>query len=315
MDAERDIMDAYSEAVMHAIRVAGPAVVQVRTQRAPSALFGLVPPRQGLGSGVVVDARRGRIVTNSHVVADAELVEIGLQNGQRGTARVLASDPAQDLAVLETELRPLHAARLSSRSPRVGQLVVAIGNPLGLESTVTAGVVSAMGRSLQSPLGEMTGLIQTDASINPGNSGGPLVDASGHVVGINTAMISGAQGLGFAIPAASVAKFLEWTESGQAQQLGRSERIYVGLSGIPQMLENGTLGFLILEVFPGSPAHAAGLQPLDVILTVNGESVSNPDQIRAAVQRAGRRSIPVEALRRGGKVRLWVTPAVVRGPA
>ncbi|WP_068139749.1 S1C family serine protease [Limnochorda pilosa] len=313
MDQEREIMDAYSEAVMHATQVAGPAVVQVRTQRAPAAFFGLVPPRQGLGSGVVVEAARGRIVTNSHVVAESETVEIGLQDGRRATARVLASDPGQDLAVLETHLGGLRQVELSTRPPRVGQLVVAIGNPLGLESTVTAGVISATGRSLQSPLGEMTDLIQTDASINPGNSGGPLVDSAGRLVGLNTAMISGAQGIGFAIPAATVARFLERVDGGQVERTGRSDRLYLGLSGVPQMLEDGSLGFLVLQVFPGTPAHAAGLEPLDVILSVNAEPVSTPEEIQAAVQRAGRRQVPVEVLRRGERLRVWVTPAALRG--
>lgn len=315
MDPDWEVLDAYSQAVIHATEVAGPSVVQVRTQHVPPAFFGLVPPRQGLGSGVVVDASRGRIVTNSHVVAGSEMVEVGLQDGRRGRARLLASDPARDLAVLETDLRPLQAAQFSTRPPRVGQLVVAIGNPLGLESTVTAGVISATGRSLASHLGEMTDLIQTDASINPGNSGGPLVDSAGLVVGINTAVISGAQGIGFAIPAQAVRQFLAEVEQGQAQRLGQSDRLYLGLSGIPQMLEDGRLGLLILEVFPGSPAAAAGLQPLDVILTVNGRPVATPDEIRSVLRRAGRRPVWVEALRQGRKLRVRATPAVVRGPA
>lgn len=315
MASDGELLDAYSQAVIRATEVAGPAVVQVRTQPLPSPFFGLMPPRQGLGSGVIIDASRGWIVTNSHVVAGSEVVEIGLQDGRRGRARVLASDPARDLALLETDLRPLREAPMSTRPPQVGQLVVAIGNPLGLESTVTAGVISATGRSLASHFGEMTDLIQTDASINPGNSGGPLVDSAGQVVGINTAVVSGAQGIGFAIPAQTVRHFLAEVEQGLARRPGQGERLYLGLSGIPQMLEDGRMGLLILEVFPGSPAAAAGLEPLDVILTVNGQPVATPDEIRSALRRAGRRPVWVEALRQGRRFRVRATPAVVRGPA
>ncbi|MBO2519362.1 MULTISPECIES: S1C family serine protease [Limnochorda] len=315
MERDGELLDAYSQAVIHATEVAGPAVVQVRTRQAPSAFFGLMPPRQGLGSGVVIDGARGRIITNSHVVAGSEGVEVGLQDGRRGRARVIASDPARDLALLETDLRPLQAAELSPHPPRVGQLVVAIGNPLGLESTVTAGVISAIGRALVSPLGEMTDLIQTDASINPGNSGGPLVDGAGRVVGINTAVISGAQGIGFAIPAEAVRRFLAEVDGSEVRPLGQRDRLYLGLSGIPQMLEDGRMGLLVLEVFPGSPAAAGGLQPLDVILSVNGQPVASPDEIRAALRRAGRRPVWVEALRQGRRLRVRITPAIVRGPA
>jgi S1-C subfamily serine protease len=190
---DAELFDAYSNAVMDAVEKAGRSVVHIAV--------GASSARAGSGSGVVV-AGDGIILTNSHVVSDARKIDVTLADGQRVSAGLLGRDPDTDIAVLRTDAsRDVVAAPLhNSKLVRAGQLAVAIGNPLGLQQTVTAGVVSATGRSLRAQNGRLIDdVIQTDAALNPGNSGGPLVDSRGRVIGINTAIIAGAQGICFAV--------------------------------------------------------------------------------------------------------------------
>jgi S1-C subfamily serine protease len=197
-DSDEDLLDAYSRAVVGVVDKVGPAVVSIAVKKQSRArrIEG-----EGAGSGVVI-AQDGFVLTNNHVIERANEVEVELTDGSTFPAQVVGADPATDLAVVRTGASGLPTADLGdSSSLRVGQLVIAIGNPMGFESTVSTGVISALGRALRSPSGRLIeNVIQTDVPLNPGNSGGPLVDSRGRVIGINTAMLSMAQGISFAVP-------------------------------------------------------------------------------------------------------------------
>ena len=250
-----DPLDAYSRTVAGVVDRVGPAVVRVET--------GGAGRPGGIGSGVVI-ADDGLVVTNSHVVASARRVRLVLTEGREATAEVIGDDPDTDLALLRAPLpRGTAVARLGdSKALRRGHLVVAIGNPLGFESTVTAGVVSALGRSLRARGGRLIeDVIQTDAALNPGNSGGPLVAGSGEVVGINTAMIGGAQGLCFAV-SSNTARFVV----GEFVAHGRVRRAHLGIEAqtvpVPRRVAiaigSGPRGVRIGAIEPGGPAMAGG---------------------------------------------------------
>ena len=296
-------MDAFSRAVTRAVRRAGPAVVGISTSREMPKPHFWPPHRQGIGSGVVVDPS-GLIITNRHVVAGAREVYVTLHDGRRLPAEALGDDPQNDLALLKVQADSLPSAELGdSEQLEVGQLVVAIGNPLGLEATVTAGVVSALNRSLRTPYGLMEGLIQTDASINPGNSGGPLVDSEGRVVGINTAVILGAQGIGFAVPSRTAAHLLA-----RFGRTGTVAAAWLGISAVNLWLEEPgperpeALGALVLSVMPGGPADRAGLRPMDVILSVDGEPIAGFDGLRRRLAGVSAGELIVLEVRRGERV-------------
>lgn len=293
-------MDAFSQAVTRAVKRAGPAVVRISTRSERAPFYGPWPSRrEGVGSGVIVDPS-GLVVTNHHVVAHGDRLFVTLQDGRTLPARVLGEDPGHDLALVRVDAENLPSAELGdSDALEVGQLVVAIGNPLGLEATVTAGVVSAKGRSLRTPAGVMEGLIQTDASINPGNSGGPLVDAAGRVVGINTAVVMGAQGIGFAVPASAVRDLLE-----RYGRTGQASPGWLGIHAVNQWLElpsrdgGGRMGVLVLQVVAGSPAERAGLLPMDVVTAADGEPVQGFEDLRRVLaRRAPGERVVLEVLR------------------
>src|SRR6266436_7775138 len=264
---EQPLFDAYSQAVVDVVDRVGPAVVRVET-----------PPdrdkgqRGGTGSGVVISPD-GLVLTNSHVVQGAAAVRLALADTRTVKARVLGNDPHTDLALLRVvDDVSLPAARLgNSKGLRRGQLVVAIGNPLGFESTVTAGVVSALGRSLRSSTGRLIDdVIQTDAALNPGNSGGPLVSSRGEVIGVNTAVILGAQGICFAV-AANTANFV----LGELVRHGRVRRAFIGISAqqtpIPRRLQlaaglEQASAAMVGAVEKASPAAGAGLMSGDLIV-------------------------------------------------
>ena len=267
--------------VINVVKQVRPAVVNINTESQVQTVFGVFP-EQGAGSGVIVRPD-GYILTNNHVVQDATNIKVTLIGGKTLAGKIIGRDPLADLAVVKVDTNdPLPAARLgSSANLQVGQLAIAIGNPFALGSTVTTGVVSALNRKIEQANLVVDNLIQTSAAINPGNSGGALVDSSGAVIGINTAIIPNAQGIGFAIPS-DVAR----VEMDQLIANGRVIRPWVGVvyggdvdaqSG--QMHQLGTdHGVLVRDVDPNSPAGHAGLQPGDIITSVNDDRVDTWNQ-------------------------------------
>jgi S1-C subfamily serine protease len=278
-----ELLDGYSRAVIQVVADVGPAVVHIARLHRPRPAGDAWLPA-GSGSGVILTPD-GYILTNAHVVEDAAGLEVRLADGRQVPARIVGTDPDSDLAVARAEASGLAAAALgNSDRLRVGQLVVAIGNPLGFEATVTAGVVSALGRSLRSRAGRLIeNVIQTDAALNPGNSGGPLVDSHGRVVGVNTAIIQGAQGLCFAVPANTAA----WV-AGQLIARGRVRRVYLGIAGqtvsLPRAQVRGLRlpaesAVLVREVAPSSPAARGGIRSGDLLLSLNGLPVRSVDDV------------------------------------
>jgi S1-C subfamily serine protease len=280
--AEDDrLLDSYSRAVVGAAEKVSPAVVAVEVFRKSR------DPRRGMekhggGSGFIFTPD-GFILTNSHVVHDAGRIEIALQDGRRATAELVGDDPHTDLAVVRIHAPDLHAAELGdSQSLRVGQLVIAIGNPYGFQYSVTAGVISAFGRSLRAGSGRLIdNVIQTDAALNPGNSGGPLVTSRGEVIGVNTAIILPAQGICFAVP-------INTAKSVAAQLIteGRVRRAYLGAGGQTVPLQRRVVrfhnlpqdsGMLIIAVEPASPAENAGIEAGDIIVSFSGKTVDGID--------------------------------------
>jgi S1-C subfamily serine protease len=289
---DADILDAYSRAVISAAERVSPSVAKIEvTQTSNRSRNGEPRQQHGSGSGFVFTPD-GLVLTNSHVVHGASRMELSLPDGRRFPAQLIGDDPATDLAVLRIDAPNLTAVPLGdSQKLRVGQLAVAIGNPYGFQYTVTAGVVSALGRSLRSYSGRLIeDVIQTDASLNPGNSGGPLVSSDGHVIGVNTATIMGAQGLCFAI-GINTAKFVAM----RLLQQGRIRRAYIGVEAqtVPlhrriirfYNLPNET-GVIVLAAENGSPAHKAGLREGDVIIAFNAQSVAGVDDLHRLLTEA-----------------------------
>ena len=273
------LLDAYSQAITDVVDRVGPTVVRIDVWHRANAA------RAGSGSGVIV-APDGLVLTNSHVVGGAARVELMTTEGRSLTARVVGDDPDTDLALLRVDAPvTLPAASLGdSKRLRRGQLVVAIGNPLGFESTVTAGVVSALGRSLRARTGRLIDdVIQTDAALNPGNSGGPLVSSRGEVIGVNTAIIQGAQGICFAV-AANTATFV----LGELVRHGRVRRAFIGISAqqttIPRRMQlavglsQGSAATITASE-PGSPANRSGLLTGDMIVSLDGAPVTGADDL------------------------------------
>jgi S1-C subfamily serine protease len=300
--ADSELLDAYTHAVISVADAVGPAVLRVETRGNGRNGSG----QGGVGSGVVI-APDGLVLTNCHVVEGAKEVRLLDSEGRVMEARSLGVDPDTDLALLRAgSARDLpHAALGDSKKLKRGQLVVAIGNPLGFESTVTAGVISALGRSLRARNGRLIeDVIQTDAALNPGNSGGPLVSSRGEVIGINTAVIMGAQGICFAV-ASNTAQFV----LSELIQHGRVRRGYIGVSGqtaaVPRRhalnagIDNVS-GAMVTALEPNGPAANAGLMSLDTIVRADGQPVTGVDDLIRLLnsERIGR-AITIEALRRG----------------
>jgi S1-C subfamily serine protease len=269
----------------------------------------------GSGSGFLLTGD-GYLVTNSHVVERADSVAAVLADGRRVEAEVVGDDPDTDLAVLRVRVSGLPALVLADSSRvRVGQLAIAVGNPLGFQCTVTAGVVSALGRTLRGRSGRLIDdILQTDAALNPGNSGGPLVDSQGRVLGVNTAIIAGAQNLSFAI-AVNTARFV----ATQLIAFGRVRRSHLGLSAqnvelprtVAERLGDGrTAGVLVMEVEPESPAEACGIEAGDLVVEFAGRTIGSIDELhRALAKTPAGRPTTVRVLRRGRMETLEVTPA------
>jgi S1-C subfamily serine protease len=299
-------LDPYSELVAQAFDFISPAVVSisVRSHRGPA----------GVGSGVLYTPD-GYLLTNSHVASGATELRAALTDGREVPATLVGDDPETDIAVLRLAGSGFPYATFgSSSSLRVGQLVIAIGNPFGYQATVTAGIVSALGRSLRTRSGRLVeSVIQTDAPLNPGNSGGPLVDGSGRIVGINTAIAGGAQGICFAIGidiAADVAATLmrdgrvrrsRLRFAGQTITLDR--RILRGLE------RSASSAILVLEVLPDGPAQRAGLEKGDVLLEFHGDAIESLDHLhRRLTAELAQRDVPLRVLRKGKLLSLAVRP-------
>jgi S1-C subfamily serine protease len=314
---DQALLDAYSNAVIDVTERVGPAVVRVETRSAGRN----ARERAGLGSGIVISPD-GLVLTNSHVVGSARQITLRDIEGVVTDARVLGVDPDTDLALLRADgARDLRYASLgNSGELRRGQLVVAIGNPLGFESTVTAGVVSALGRSIRAVSGRtIEDVIQTDAALNPGNSGGPLVSSRAEVIGINTAIISGAQGICFAV-ASNTAQFV----LSEIIRHGYVRRAYIGVSGqtapVPRRhavvagVEN-KMGALLAQIEPDGPAARAGLLPGDVVIKLDGVGVNGVDDLIRVLDRDRiGRTLEMEVLRMGRLRAIDIDP-IERKPA
>lgn len=309
---DREALDAYSTAVVGAAERVSPAVVKIDVRKRTAARDGR--ETAGSGSGFIFTPD-GLILTNSHVAGGASRLDVALPDGQRFDADLLGDDPHTDLAVIKVSGPTLPVAALGhSRSVRVGQIAVAIGNPYGFECTVTAGVVSALGRSLRSQSGRLIDdVIQTDAALNPGNSGGPLVDSRGEVIGVNTAIIMPAQGICFAT-AIDTAKLVV----AQLLRHGRVRRGYLGVAGQNTILPRRVVryfdlavesGVRVMSIESGSPAQDAGLEEGDVIVSWDGKPVSGIDELHRLLTEAYLdRSVEVVVLRRTQKLTRSVKP-------
>jgi S1-C subfamily serine protease len=309
---DQELLDAYSQAVIDVVERVGPAVVRVDASRSSRRSQALRPA--GSGSGFVFTPD-GLVLTNSHVVAGAARVDVTTPDGRRHEADIIGDDPDTDLAVLRITADQLSVVELGrSATLRAGQLVVAVGHPLGLEHTVTTGVVSATGRSLRARTGRMMeNIIQTDAALNPGNSGGPLVTSAARVVGVNTAVIMGTQGLSFAVPIDTAIRVVT-----AILQEGHVRRAFVGVGGrntrVPRHIARAALlkadtGVLVESVVDGSPASRAGLAIGDVIVGFGPTSIANIDDLHRILTRE---AIDVRAqlivLRNEARVELPIVP-------
>ena len=317
-DRDTLLLDAYSQAVVQAAERTSPSVVYIEVAKPRTGSRGGGASRndqfRGSGSGFVFTPD-GFILTNSHVVHGAGTIDVTLSDGRRFNASLVGDDPSADLAVIRISAEALVAAQLGdSNKIRVGQLAVAIGNPYGFQYSVTAGVVSALGRSLRSESGRLIdNVIQTDAALNPGNSGGPLVNSLGEVIGVNTAVILPAQGICFAV-AINTAKFV----AGQLIRHGRIRRAYLGVGGqnvtIPRFVVRShqlgaSTGVLVISLEQQSPAERAGLKEGDLIVALDDVPVRGVDDLHKLLTdtRIGERC-PLTLLRQAQKTELIVVP-------
>ncbi len=310
--SDAELLDAYSRAVVDVVNAVGPAVVnlsvgwQLRDRQMETG---------GAGSGVII-APDGYVLTNSHVVHGASRLEATLTDGQTLQATLVGDDPTTDLAVVRVHgsTRLPHATLAGSAALRVGQLVIAIGNPLGFQSTVSTGVVSSVGRFWRTEEGRLIeNIVQHTAPLNPGNSGGPLVDSRGRIVGINTAMIMKAQGISFAIPSTTA----QWVVS-HLLAYGRVRRSYLGIAGRQRALDRRLTHFYelanaraveVMVVEQGGPAQRAGVVQGDFILAVNEQVVNSIDDLhRFLAEWPVTRPVVLSLLRRLDRLQLTVVP-------
>ncbi|MGH6800848.1 MAG: S1C family serine protease [Methylocella sp.] len=303
--SDNALLDAYSKAVTKVVERVGPSVVRLDIRHGGRG-------RAGSGSGVIVSPD-GLVLTNSHVVQGAKRAEVTALDGRTFSGRVLGDDPDTDLALVRVdEDATLPSAKLgNSQKLKPGEIAIAIGNPFGFDASVTAGVVSALGRSLRAKNGRLIeDVIQTDAALNPGNSGGPLVSSQSEVIGINTAIISGAQGICFAV-ASNTASFV----LGELVAHGRVRRAYLGIGAgtvpLPRRIAlrlglAQRTGAVVSAVEAGSPADDAGLLTGDILLAVDGAAITGADDlVRLLDAEKIDRTIPLDVLRRSDRRRFW----------
>ncbi|SAK62991.1 2-alkenal reductase [Caballeronia pedi] len=314
------LLDAYSRTVIGALERVQQAVVFISVERQVTDQRGARRQVGGTGSGFIFTPD-GYLLTNSHVVHGATHIVVTLADGARFDADLVGDDPASDLAVLRIgSPEPLpHVELGNSGGLRVGQIAIAVGNPLGLAQTVTTGVVSALGRSLRSTSGRMIyDVIQTDAALNPGNSGGPLIDSAGRVIGVNTAIIAGAQAISFAT-AIDTAKWVIM----QIFAYGRVRRAYIGVAGTTTPISRRVQRFFelasasgvhVMEIVKGSPAALGGLRTGDRIVAVDGVAVDSVDGLQRTLD-ASRidRPVKIAVLRGSQKLDIEVTPVEQTG--
>src|SRR5574341_1484064 len=277
---DEDLLDAYSRAVIAVVEKVGPAVVSIGVKQVRSRGYGV----EGAASGIII-APDGYVLTNNHVVENTVDLEVRLTSGDAFKAEIVGTDPATDLAVVRAATNGLPSAELGdSDTLRVGQLVIAIGNPFGFQSTVSTGVISALGRALRSETGRLIeNVIQTDVPLNPGNSGGPLVDSRGRVIGVNTAIISVAQGISLAIPV----KTANWAVS-ELLTHGKVRRAYLGLAAQARPIGRAAQRHFgldvstiveVISVERNGPAYRAGLRESDILIALNGQGIATVDDI------------------------------------
>jgi S1-C subfamily serine protease len=304
-----ELLDSYSDAVSSAVARVGPAVAHVAVKGG----------RQGAGSGFAVSGD-GLLFTNSHVVNGARKIEVTLADGQRSAARIVGEDPHTDIAIIRSDgnlnIEPLSLH--DSKLVRPGQIAIAVGNPLGFQQTVTAGVVSATGRSLRAQTGRLIDdVIQTDAALNPGNSGGPLADSQGRVIGVNTAVILGAQGICFAVASNTALHVLT-----QILRHGRVRRAVLGIEGqqtdVPRHIARHTgveqaRGVRVMRVVPGGPAEHADIKSGDLLLAVDDIPVLGIDDLLRVLdhERVGK-DVKITLLRKGERRERYVAPVESR---
>ncbi len=302
-----DLLDAYSRAIIGVVERAGPAVVslEIGGARGPS----------GAGSGFAVTPD-GYVMTNSHVVHGARSIKLRTPTGETLDAQLVGDDPATDLALLRADATalPVYLPVDAGLSPRVGQLAVAIGNPLGFESTVSTGVVSALGRSLRGKGNRLIdGVIQHTAPLNPGNSGGPLLDGAGRVIGVNTAIIARSQGIGFAIAVETAGWVL-----GQILQHGKVRRAWLGIGALRRPLDRrlayhhglGAAAVEVQSIEPRSPAARAGLVDGDLLVRLGDKPVGGIDELHRILRmQAAEVAVTAVVIRRGNRVEVSITPS------
>jgi len=318
---DAELLDSYSRTITGVVGQVAEAVVHIQVQkraepgRGQQRESGLVPAS---GSGFIISSD-GFVVTNNHVVEGAREIKVALADGRTVNADLTGADPSTDIAVLKIDVAGLKSLSFAdSESLRPGQIAIAIGNPLGLQHTVTAGVVSALGRTLRASNGRLIDdIIQTDASLNPGNSGGPLVNSLGQVIGVNTATIASAQGLCFAV-SSNLAAFV----AGKLIMEGRVKRAYLGIAGqlvnltgrmiAANRLEKRT-GVYVFEVVPDQPVYNNEIHPEDIIVSFNGHAVGTVDELHKQLHAdVINRPVEMEVLRNGRKQSLRVTPGEAR---
>ncbi len=313
-----DLLDAYSKTVVSVTQRVSEAVVQIKVTKSqakqPVQRNGPNDQPFGTGSGFIISTD-GFVVTNSHVIHDGEAIEVSLPDGRIFNGQIVGDDPATDIAVLKIDGEHFSTLHFSdSEKLHVGQIAIAIGNPFGFQYTVTAGVVSALGRTLRSQSNRLIDdVIQTDAALNPGNSGGPLVDSTGNVIGVNTAVIMGAQGLCFAV-SSNLAKYVV----GKLILSGKVRRGYIGISAqtvqlppkLMQTLQLPTLsGVQVQGMETETPAQKAGIQTGDVIVQLDGRHVANIDDLhRFLDEESIGRTMNFWVLRGGGLQSVAVMP-------
>ena len=300
------LLDAYSHALIETVQKAGPAVVHIAAQNDKG--------RGGAGSGFLISPD-GFVMTNSHVVHGATKLTVQTSDGRVSRADIVGDDPDTDLAVIRIDLPGLpYIGFADSGDVRVGQVAIAIGNPLGFDNTVTAGIVSALGRTFPSSTGRLIdNILQTDAALNPGNSGGPLLDTRGHVIGVNTAIIAAAQGICFAIGSKTAEFIASWLI-----KEGHIRRAYIGVAGQDAPIHERVArfhqlrqrsGILVHTVEKGSAAAEAGVEPNDLLIWLDNEELRSVHELhRLLVLREPNRRSRLTVLRQHQLLHLWITP-------